>query len=163
MNGSGRIGLGGWLGAAVLAAAAAAVWGCGVGRMLHEAHDVDKTGVSGQLVLHGATLGERTIDPRICQSGQRRYFLGVDAMDEAQGVTVRVVSDPIQDTLVRVLMAPERGVVFRPAICSVLHASVVPTGWRVNGVDDFSGELTLDCHTDKGDGVSGHIQFTHCH
>jgi hypothetical protein len=132
----------------------------------------DRKGTAGGLQslgpfrLSSVSLGQFTISPSSCTSGDRERFLGADFSDESAGVVVRLVVDPLDGPAVRVFAsaAPfEKSVVFRRSECRVFHFSLESTGWRINGVQDYRVSLDLDCVSKGGDTLDGKVSASHCH
>lgn len=121
------------------------------------------TRVDGRLSLSGPTFGDQVLAPTDCTSGDRSYFLGVDLLAPGEAPVLRLVIDPMGEALVRVSDASGRLLRLDRGDCSPLRARVEPTGWRVNEVRDFGGELELACETEAGDRLAGSVSFVHCH
>jgi len=105
------------------------------------------------------------LSPTRCDSGDPELFLGVDLVDEAQGLVVRLVFDPLDGPILRVfdLAAPhERTVLFFPDECAHFEVSLEPTGWEVNEVRLFRVDLDLDCTTAEGARLTGRAQAGSC-
>jgi hypothetical protein len=124
------------------------------------------TEVAGQVQVQSAALGAIALSPNECLSGARGYFLGVDLVDEAQQAGLRVIAEPLGGTalkLTRVFATEQRSVLFHSAMCRTIRLDLRRTGWRVNNIQDVSGELQVDCTTDTGDRMQGRVVFEHCH
>jgi hypothetical protein len=135
--------------------------GCFVG----SAVETMKAVPSGSIELHSATLGDRTIAPTRCVSGERPVFLGAD-LDDDRGVTARVIVDPTGATTLRFYPtghALTPGLLFRREDCSRLDLTLSQTGWQVNEVHDLGFELAFDCRLPNGDTASGTLAVAHCH
>ncbi len=101
-----------------------------------------------------------------CWSGDRESFLGVDMADESRDLLLRLVIDPMEGPRLRLMRGPGaagRGMAFDTSGCRELQAQVRPTGWRVNRVRDFTGELRADCTSEQGAHLVAHLAFSHCH
>jgi len=101
-----------------------------------------------------------------CWSGDREYFLGVDLADENQGTFLRLAIDPMDGPRLRLTRgsgASAERLHFDASACRELRAEIEPTGWRVNHVRDFKGELKADCTHANGTHMVAHVAFSHCH
>lgn len=141
--------------------------GCSISQLINEAHDVESPAVSGSVEMHGPNLGEHTLAPLQCRSGDRFHFFGVDLADDRQGLTLRLIEDPALGPEIRVFSREQAGtgggVLYRPALCRTLERRLEHTGWRINEIRDVSGSLEVDCVTGGGDSIAGKIEFSHCH
>jgi hypothetical protein len=142
--------------------------GCGLGKLVREAKDVQNPKATGALEMSGPVAGSVRFVPESCTSGDREYFLGVDLAAARPGIEVRALIEPLGTAVVRVRSPAAEGegggmVLFRHDDCRVLQLEVEPSGWRVNEVRDVSGFLELDCDSLEGDHVAGRIEMNHCH
>ena len=118
--------------------------------------------VAGTLSMRGADGTETRLALDRCKSGDWNYFLGFDfsaALDQGQ---LRAIKDPAGDVIVR-WTSPQGAKVFRAADCNQLDLDVLPTGWRVNDVREFSGHLELRCQAADGTSIAGRLSVDHCH
>ncbi|QQR75002.1 MAG: hypothetical protein IPJ17_05315 [Holophagales bacterium] len=116
------------------------------------------------LLLTGSTFGTRTLRAGSCYSGENRIFYGAGVVDPASGLEARVVIDPIDGPVVRLLATADerRSLVLRPARCKTFVAEVERTGSWTNGVNEVSLRLTLDCRAPSGDRVRGSLVRASC-
>jgi hypothetical protein len=116
------------------------------------------------LLLRGPTFGTRTLRAGSCYSGENRIFYGAGVVDPASGLEARVVIDPIDGPVVRLLATADerRSLVLRPARCKTFVAEVERTGSWTNGVNEVSLRLTLDCRAPSGDRVRGSLVRASC-
>jgi len=117
---------------------------------------------SFELTVRGAA--PQTLTSTACSAGGR-WFLGADFLDAKTRMAVRLLEDPIYGPVVRVFDTDkpgDRSWVFHRADCVAFRMSLDPSGWRINGVDDFAVELELDCSVDEAR-VKGQAGSTHCH
>jgi hypothetical protein len=117
------------------------------------------------LVTSGPALGKRTIEPSRCIAGGHYQFLGADLVDEERDLVVRVVVDPLQGTVVRVLDAKNPDVatmLLHRAVCEWFVAELEPTGSWVNGVDLVSLHVDLDCRAADGNAIVGSHTAAEC-
>lgn len=124
------------------------------------------SGVLGSVTVASPLLGNVTVAPTACASGDRQQFLGGDFTDPASGLVVRLAVDPLEGPGARVFAASEpfgKSVVLRRSDCAAFHFSLEETGWRVNDVRDYRLSLELDCALADGTTVHGSVSTTHCH
>jgi hypothetical protein len=138
------------------------VAGCFVGTAM----EVAKSEPAGSVHLDSAALGELTLAPAVCESGERRVFLGADFVDSSQGITTRLIVDPAGTATLR-FFATERpldqGTLFRREDCDRFELSLARTGWQVNEVYDLEVRLDFACRTESGDSAEGSLRVDHCH
>ena len=121
------------------------------------------TSTSGEVQIRGGKLGELSLRPVVCLSGDRGMFRGVDLV--APPLIVRVAGEPI-DGLAAALIdsaSGERRGVFRRRDCNILRGDIQRTGWRINEIADLSGFVDIDCRLPSGEEIRGSITFEHCH
>jgi hypothetical protein len=119
----------------------------------------------GSFAVASQTVGDHTLVPTACTSGDRQFFLGGDFKTAGSDLVVRLVVDPLGAPAVRVFSTEaefDKSVVFKRADCSVFHFSLDTTGWRVNDVYDYQLTLQLDC-SKPGESLRGTASTTHCH
>lgn len=123
-------------------------------------------GVLGSMSVSSPLLGNATVAPTACSSGERQQFLGGDFLDAASGLAIRLVVDPLEGPGARVFDTSDpyrKSVVLRRGECTAFHFSLEETGWRVNDVRDYRLSLELDCALPDGTTVHGSVSTTHCH
>ena len=111
------------------------------------------------------SYGGAVFRPSACYSGARSSFLGVDLIDEEAHVGLRLAIDPIDGPRLRWTRYDRAGnkvdVAQFPS-CSALSADVHPTSWRVNDIQDYSGQLNAVCANDTKE-LKADLRFEHCH
>jgi hypothetical protein len=124
------------------------------------------TGSLGSFTLSSPLLGNATVTPTGCTSGDRLQFLGGDFSDPASGLVVRLVVDPLDGPVARVFDAAEpfrKSVVLRRSGCAAFHFSLEETGWKIDDVRDYRLSLDLDCSLGDGTSIRGSVSTSHCH
>jgi hypothetical protein len=135
--------------------------GCAIGPALQ----AEKAEPAGRVTLESAVLGEHTLEPTACQSGEHQLFLGADFLDR-QGITTRLIVDPTGEVSLRFFGAAhplDPGVLFRRQDCGRFELSLDRTGWRINDIYDLKVSLDFDCRNASGDTAMGHLATDHCH
>jgi hypothetical protein len=151
--------------AVLLSSLALLAAGCAVAPALQAA----KAEPAGGVTLRSQALGERTLKPTACQSGEHQLFLGADFLDnqgDNQGITTRLILDPSGAASLRFFDAAhplDPGVLFRRQDCGRLELSLDRTGWRINDFYDLHVSLDFDCRNASGDTAAGHLATDHCH
>jgi len=123
-------------------------------------------GVLGAMSVSSPLVGNVTVAPTACSSGDRQQFLGGDFLDAGSGLVVRLAVDPLEGPGARVFDASDpygKSVVLRRDACAAFHFSLEETVWRVNDVRDYRLSLELDCALPDGTAVRGSVSTTHCH
>ena len=119
----------------------------------------------GSFTLSGPTFGNQALLPTTCVTGERQFFLGFDLHDDKAGVVTRLVVDPVNGPVVRVLSAPapfDKTVLFHRSDCRVFHFSLDLTGWRVNRVDQLNVSLELECRLPSEESLVGKAADPSC-
>ena len=135
--------------------------GCVVGTALQAAKDEPAGGVT----LRSQALGDRTLKPSSCRSGEHQLFLGADFLD-SQGITTRLIIEPTGAASLRffdVAHPLDPGVLFHRQDCDRLELSLDRTGWKINDIYDLRVSLDFDCRDASGDTAAGHLAADHCH
>ncbi|MFL6235167.1 MAG: hypothetical protein ACJ76N_18675 [Thermoanaerobaculia bacterium] len=120
---------------------------------------------AGSATLRSQALGERTLKPAACQSGEHQLFLGADFLD-SQGITTRLIVDPTGAVSLRLFDAAhplDPGVLFRRQDCGRFELSLDRTGWKINDFYDLHVSLDFECRNASGDTAAGHLATDHCH
>jgi hypothetical protein len=139
--------------------------GCVVGTALK----AEKAEPAGSVTLRSPALGDRTLKPGACQSGEHQLFLGADFLDhqgDNQGIATRLIVEPTGAVSLRffdVAHPLDPGVLFRRQDCGRLELSLDRTGWKINDFYDLHVSLDFDCRTASGDTAVGHLATDHCH
>ena len=123
-------------------------------------------GPKGTVEVTSATLGNVTITPSACVTGEYHLFLGADFVDSTSGNTFRVVLQPTGEAILRVFSTAkplQRGIVFSQSACSKFQLSFERTGWRINDFYDIQMSLDVDCRTASGEALQGMLTVAHCH
>lgn len=134
---------------------------CFVGTAL----DTLKSRPTGTVQLTSDVLGDHTLAPAACASGERQLFLGADFLDSA-GITTRLIIDPDGAVRVRLFSAArplDPGVSFRRTDCSRLEFSLERTGWRINNVYAVRVSLEFECRTGPAASARGTIAADSCY
>ncbi len=137
----------------------------GAGCFVGTAIQAEKAAPAGSVTLRSQALGDRTLQPAACRSGEHQVFLGADFLD-GQGITTRLIIEPTGDVILRFFEADHPlapGVLFRRQDCGRLELSLDRNGWRINDIYDLHVSLDLDCRDASGDTASGHLAVDHCH
>lgn len=117
------------------------------------------------VAIAGPTLGAGELQPTSCASGDQWVFFGAQAVDEPDGLGVRLVIDPIEGPVVRVFRTAddgERSIVLRRRDCSRLEYDFGRTGSSFNFVEEVKFSLDLDCKSRAGDFVMGSLAQKSC-
>jgi hypothetical protein len=139
--------------------------GCFVGTALK----AEKAEPAGSVTLRSPALGDRTLKPAACRSGEHQLFLGADFFDNqetGQRITTRLIVEPTGAVSLRLFDAAhplDPGVLFRRQDCGRLELSLDRTGWKINDFHDLHINLDFDCRTASGDTATGHLVTDHCH
>lgn len=96
--------------------------------------------------------------PVICQSGQRRGFLGVELVDEQQR-RLRL-SQGVDGGLQAVYLPPGAAVGEHLGDCGTIRLDAPSSA--VNGVKNVTGQADLRCEAGPYQ-VTGHVSFEGCH
>ena len=135
--------------------------GCVVGTVL----SAEKSAPAGSVELRSPSLGDRTLKPTACRSGEHQLFLGADFLD-AQGLTTRLFVEPNGAASLRFFAAAhplDPGILFHRQDCGRFALSLDRTGWRINDIYDLHLSLDFDCHAASGESATGHLVADHCH
>ena len=128
--------------------------------------DAVKSEPTGTLEVVSTSLGDHTLVPNACVSGERQLFLGADFVDAAKGMTARLIVAPSGRASLRLFPTDEpleEGLSFHRQDCERFDLSLDRTGWRINDVYDLRLRLDLDCRASSGDSVRGELTADHCH
>ena len=120
----------------------------------------------GALAFATPALGEQTLAPASCLSGEHQLFLGADFVDPGSGWTARLLLEPTGAASLRVFEAArplEPGVVFDRHDCSTFQLSLERTGWQIDEIYDLRVSLDVDCRNAAGDSAKGRLAVDHCH
>jgi len=132
----------------------------------YAATETAPAGVLGSFSVSSPLLGNATVAPTGCVSGDLQQFRGGDFSDPASGLVVRLVVDSLEGPAARVFDAADpfrKSVVLRRSECAVFHFSLEHTGLTINEVRDYRLSLELDCALADGTTVHGRASTTHCH
>ncbi|PYQ57160.1 MAG: hypothetical protein DMF53_23430 [Acidobacteria bacterium] len=139
------------------------------GCVVNTALQAEKAEPAGSVTLRSRTLGDRTLKPTACQSGEHQLFLGADFFDHqetGQGIATRLIVEPAGAVILRffdVAHPLDPGVLFRRQDCGRFELSLDRTGWKINDVYDLHVSLDFDCRNASGDTAAGHLATDHCH
>ncbi|HEY0514051.1 MAG TPA: hypothetical protein VGH73_19240 [Thermoanaerobaculia bacterium] len=135
--------------------------GCVVGTALSAA----RAAPAGSVELRSPSLGDRTLKPAACRSGEHQLFLGADFLD-GQGLTARLILEPTGRASLRFFEAAhplDPGVLFQRQDCGRFELSLDRNGWRINDIYDLHISLDFECHAASGEAATGHLVADHCH
>lgn len=118
--------------------------------------------VKGQMTAQGQ-IGNWTLTPDACVSGDHDGFHGVTLRTSAGGHSVMVVHDPIDGDLVAVSQpATDHVVRLSRANCTKFDMNVSENGVVYNRVAELKGHIDLECSTPAAT-LSGDVTFDGCH
>ena len=123
-------------------------------------------GPKGTVQVTSATLGNVSMTPSACVTGEYHLFLGADFVDSASGTTFRLILQPTGEAVLRVFSTAQplqRGIVFSQSACTKFQLGFERTGWRINDFHDIRMSLDIDCRTASGDALQGMLTVAHCH
>jgi hypothetical protein len=146
---------------ALLACIALLCAGCVVGTALSAV----KAEPAGRVTLTSPRLGDRTLQPTACRSGEPQLFLGADFLD-GEGLVTRLIVAPTGAASLRFFDAAhplDPGVLFRREECGRFELTLDRTGWRINDIYDLHVSLDFDCRAPSGEAATGHLVTDHCH
>jgi len=135
--------------------------GCVVGTALSAA----KAQPAGRVTLTSPALGDHTLQPTTCRSGEHQLFLGADFLD-GQGLVTRLIVAPTGAASLRFFDAAhplDPGVLFRREDCGRFELTLDRTGWRINDIYDLHIRLDFECRAASGEAATGHLVTDHCH
>lgn len=126
----------------------------------------------GAFVSAGRPVGDFTIVPKKCRSGQRMNFFGAVLLGEGpdDGAVVAII-DPVRGKLVKVEVPgsckpPDREVcrevLIEPSMCSKFDVSVSRTSTEVNDIRLLDGHISLDCTFPEDGTVRADLKFENC-
>lgn len=126
----------------------------------------------GSFVSAGRPVGDFTIVPKKCRSGQRMNFFGAVLLGEGpdDGAVVAII-DPVRGKLVKVEVPgscrpPDREVcrevLIEPSMCSKFDVSVTRTSTEVNDIRLIDGHISLDCTFPEDGSVRANLKFENC-
>jgi hypothetical protein len=135
--------------------------GCVVGTVLGAA----RAEPAGGVTLSSPALGDRTLKPTACRSGEHQLFLGADFLD-SQGITTRLIVEPTGVASLRFFEAAHPlspGVLFQRRDCGRFELSLDRNGLRINDIYDLHVSLDFACRTASGEAATGRLVTDHCH
>lgn len=135
--------------------------GCVVSTALSAA----KAEPAGRVTLTSPALGDHTLQPTECRSGEHQLFLGADFLD-GQGIVTRLIVAPTGAASLRFFPAAhplDPGVLFRREDCGRFELTLDRTGWRINDIYDLQIRLDFECRAASGEAAAGHLVTDHCH
>lgn len=126
----------------------------------------------GTFVSAGRPVGDFTIVPKKCRSGQRMNFFGAVLLGEGpdDGAVVAII-DPVRGKLVKVEVPgsckpPDREVcrevLIEPSMCSKFDVSVQRTSTEVNDIRLIDGHINLECTFPEDGSVHANLKFENC-
>jgi hypothetical protein len=124
------------------------------------------SGIDSRAPLASFSIDGTIYHPTICYSGGRESYFGVDLLDDREHVGLRILIDPIDGPRLRFARYdPHWNKLESTALreCHTLRADIRPTAWRVNEIQDYSGEIDASCVGEPGLNLEAKIRFDHCH
>jgi len=126
----------------------------------------------GQFMAEGPPVGDFTVVPKKCRSGQRMNFFGAVLLGEGpdDGAVVAII-DPVRGKLVKVEVPgsckpPDREVcrevLIEPAHCPKFDVSVTRTSTTVNDIRLLDGHINIECSYPEGGVVKADLKFENC-
>jgi hypothetical protein len=106
-----------------------------------------------------------TIEPTQCLAGDNELFLGVDLVDPATALVVRLVIDPLAGPALRVFDSDarfDRSVLFFRDECTVFTMDFGSTGWIVDDIIVRRIELEVECENEDGATIRGRVLAERC-
>ncbi len=137
----------------------------GSGCVVSTAISAAKAQPAGSVTLTSPALGDHTLQPAECRSGEHQLFLGADFLD-GQGIVTRLIVAPTGAASLRFFDAAhplDPGVLFRREDCGRFELTLDRTGWRINDIYDLRLSLDFECHAASGEAAAGHLTADHCH
>ena len=125
-----------------------------------------KSEPTGTLEVVSTSLGDHTLVPNACASGERQLFLGTDFLDSSKGMAARLIIEPAGLASLRLFPTADpldEGLMFHRQDCNRFELSLERTGWQINDIYDLRVRLDLDCRASTGDSVRGVLTADHCH
>jgi hypothetical protein len=135
------------------------------GCVVRTALQAEKSEPVGSVTLTSPALGDHTLKPAACRSGEHQLFLGADFLD-SQGITTRLIVEPTGAASLRFFEAAhplDPGILFRRQDCGRFELSLDRTGWRINDIYDLHVTLDFECRDAAGETAAGHLAADHCH
>jgi hypothetical protein len=121
--------------------------------------NVFKTELEGTLRFSGARLGDVSLTPTSCRSGQLSGFFGVELSAEGSpSLKVRLIKDPVQGDLVAIERSGQAPMVVRSTDCESMRLEVVRTSTNINEVWNVEGRASIVCTE-----LRGELRFNGCH
>jgi hypothetical protein len=120
---------------------------------------------TGSVTLQSPTLGNVTLNPALCESGERELFYGADFVG-SQGITLRLIVEPTGVPSLRFFEAAHPlnpGTLFRRQDCSRFELSLEHTNVLIDEIRDLPVSLSFECRTASGETATGHLVARHCH
>ena len=106
-----------------------------------------------------------TIEPTQCLAGDNELFLGVDLVDPATRLVVRLVIDPLAGPALRVFDSGarfDRSVLFFREECTIFSMDFGSTGWIVDDIIVRRIELEVECENEDGATIRGRVSAERC-
>ncbi len=120
------------------------------------------TTMSGSVQAAGPEIGNWTLTPDICQSGDRRRYFGVQMFSSKDKPLAFVYAeDPINGGRISVnIPGAHSSYRLDARDCPVLNASL-QRGPMINRVQAIDGSIDVDCRVDDNT-LKGHLSFGNC-
>ena len=122
--------------------------------------------ITGELVVHHPGGGQEVWTADRCLSGDRDNFVGWDFASSSNPSQLRVLVDPIKGPVGRWRSGPPDAPhtdILSGKHCERFSATVRPTVFKFNEVQDYAGHLALKCSLADGSTIEGELAVDHCH
>lgn len=120
------------------------------------------TSMTGSVSASGPEIGNWTLTPDICRSGDRRNFFGVQLFSKHDSkLALLYVEDPIRGVVVSAnVPGTDYAYRFSRKDCTTLDGSL-QRGPLINYVRAINGNIDIDCQTNSAK-LKGHLTFKNC-
>jgi hypothetical protein len=120
--------------------------------------------LEGTAKITSKALGDHTIKPTECVSGERQGFFGADLREGgADDKTLRVINDPKEGYAVKVnIPGTKKAVLLSESRCETFDVSVEKQNSEINDIQNVRGRVKIACTVDD-DKISADLKFANCH
>lgn len=122
--------------------------------------------ITGTVSSKGGELGDFTLSPSSCQSGEHYGFHGADFFKEGDKRSqLRFILDAVKGPVLNVtLPGTTKALVFTTSDCPSLAGDVQRQNSTVNNIRNVQGSVKFECQHTGGKGlVKGELTFKNCH
>lgn len=122
--------------------------------------------ITGSVTSKGGELGDFTLSPSSCQSGEHYGFHGADFFKEGDKRSqLRFILDAVKGPVLNVtLPGTTKALVFTTGECPSLAGDVQRQNSTVNNIRNVQGSVKFECKHTGGKGlVKGELTFKNCH